>query len=84
MKREKKKKQKREEYFLKKNGKKIKRYVCQFRECRNKLKGLTYKCPYCKKEHCEKHRLPERHKCKDPTCPAEMKNSTVISYSRGT
>jgi predicted nucleic acid binding AN1-type Zn finger protein len=75
IKKEKKKEQQREEHFKKVN-KRRKYYHCQFRGCGNELKGLTYTCPYCHKRFCEKHRLPENHKCKDPRKPQEFKKGT--------
>jgi len=40
-------------------------------------------CKYCKKYHCDKHRIPEEHECSgNPMLPRELKeNSTPISYS---
>ena len=70
--REKKKEKEREEHFKRVNKEK-KHHVCQLRGCKNKLQGLIYKCPYCKKYFCEEHRLPEKHKCKNPEKPEEMK-----------
>ncbi len=72
IKKAKKKEQEREEYFKRVNKEK-KHHVCQLRGCKNKLTGLTYKCPYCHKEFCEEHRLPENHKCKNPRKPKELK-----------
>ncbi len=31
--------------------------------CREIIDGLPFKCRYCGKEFCSKHRLPEDHKC---------------------
>ena len=72
IKKTKKKEREREEYFKRVNKEK-KHYVCQLKGCKNKLTGLIYKCPYCHKKFCEEHRLPEKHKCKDPRKPQEMK-----------
>jgi predicted nucleic acid binding AN1-type Zn finger protein len=83
IKKERKKEQEREEHFKKVNKEK-KNYVCQLRGCKNKLKGLTYKCPYCHKEFCEEHRLPENHKCKNPRKPKEMKRGYGTKYSFNT
>ena len=83
VKKERKKKQEREEYFKRVNKEK-KYYVCRLRGCKNKLKGLTYQCPYCHKWFCEQHRLPEDHKCPSPRKPKEMKKGygTKKTYSR--
>jgi predicted nucleic acid binding AN1-type Zn finger protein len=72
VKREKQKAEEREEYFKRVN--KIRKYHhCQLKDCKTELSGLTYTCPYCHKEFCEKHRLPENHKCKEPRKPQEFK-----------
>jgi hypothetical protein len=46
---------------------------CGYHACKKRLKGLTYKCPYCKKTYCERHRLPEEHNCPSPQLPREMR-----------
>lgn len=46
---------------------------CGYHACKKKLKGLTYKCPYCKKTYCDRHRLPEEHNCPSPQLPREMR-----------
>jgi hypothetical protein len=33
--------------------------------CKKSLEGLPYKCRYCRKDYCSKHRLPENHNCKE-------------------
>jgi len=40
-------------------------------------------CNYCKKYHCNKHRLPEQHKCTgEVTKPKDLNlNTTPILYS---
>lgn len=50
--------------------------TCQCEGCKNKLSILSYRCPYCKKWHCETHRLPEDHLCKNPKLPSEMNKIT--------
>lgn len=60
-------------------------HICQFNKCKQKL-GTTnrYHCPYCDREFCSKHRIPEEHGCKNPKTPREMKqNSSVLSFSGG-
>lgn len=46
---------------------------CNYTSCRKMLTGLTYKCPYCHKRFCYKHRLPEDHNCPNPQLPFEMR-----------
>ena len=46
---------------------------CNYTSCRKMLTGLTYKCPYCHKRFCSKHRLPEDHNCPNPQLPEEMR-----------
>ncbi len=43
--------------------------------CKKKHKGIDkFKCHYCNYCFCEKHRLPENHKCKgNPTLPPSMR-----------
>tara|TARA_Y100000310_G_C20379669_1_gene667477 strand:- start:10 stop:312 length:303 start_codon:yes stop_codon:yes gene_type:complete len=39
--------------------------TCQFKECNKKLTLTTYFfCKDCGKYHCNRHRIPEEHKCK--------------------
>jgi hypothetical protein len=49
--------------------------ICPYNKCKRKLNYLnTFHCPYCHKYHCEKHRLPENHKCTgNPELPSYMK-----------
>lgn len=43
-----------------------------------------FKCPYCKKYHCEEHRLPEKHKCKGkPTAKGLGPKPTPESLKHG-
>ncbi|MDP3881964.1 MAG: AN1-type zinc finger domain-containing protein [Nanoarchaeota archaeon] len=44
---------------------------CQL--CNSSFNIFPYICPYCKKYHCDKHRLPEDHKCPNPKLPLYMK-----------
>jgi len=38
--------------------------------CKTKKKFPDYfYCKYCNKYHCDKHRLPEQHKCPNPKSP---------------
>jgi hypothetical protein len=54
--------------------KKYHKYICSLRKCKTKLKLVNrFKCNYCKREFCQKHRLPEEHNCKDPKLPFQMK-----------
>lgn len=47
-----------------KNKNKRHRYnYCSY--CGRKIKELPFKCKYCHKTYCSKHRLPEYHKCKE-------------------
>ena len=49
-------------------------FTCQYPKCKNKVMGTSrFRCPYCNKVFCEKHRLPEHHKCKNPKLPDSMK-----------
>lgn len=32
-------------------------------KCKRKIKDFSFKCKYCDKYHCSKHRLPEDHNC---------------------
>ena len=43
--------------------------------CNEKVSFPDYfYCKYCKKYHCDKHRLPEQHDCSgNPVLPEEMK-----------
>lgn len=44
--------------------------VCQIKFCGTKLNVInTYRCPYCNRFHCDKHRLPEEHGCTNPKNP---------------
>jgi len=63
-------------------------YICQYPKCPKGLSLLArFKCPYCKEYHCEKHRLPEDHKCENPQLPKSMKkgfgSKAIISLSTG-
>lgn len=47
---------------------------CQYPNCKKKLNFITtFHCPYCDKYHCDKHRLPENHECKNPKKPFFLK-----------
>lgn len=46
---------------------------CQLEGCGNKINAVTrYNCQYCDKDHCEDHRLPEDHGCKNPKLPNDI------------
>ncbi|MBU2652469.1 MAG: AN1-type zinc finger domain-containing protein [Bacteroidetes bacterium] len=48
--------------------------VCNFKGCKKKLNLInTYHCPYCDKDHCETHRIPEKHECESPRLPYGMR-----------
>lgn len=66
---------------LEKKKPKYKGY-CQLCKAKRGFPDYFY-CKYCRKYHCEKHRLPEKHKCSGkPKLPPEMrKGGTTISYS---
>lgn len=55
--------------------KKGNRCVCSLRNCKQKLKVVNrFRCSYCGREFCDKHRLPEDHDCRrNLTLPSEMK-----------
>jgi len=72
VKRQKKEVKKREEHFSKERT--YTHHICQFKKCKKKLGIINrYKCPYCSREFCDKHRLPENHNCKNPKLPYDMK-----------
>ncbi|SRR3989344_186738 len=49
---------------------------CEYPSCKRKINGWTrYNCPYCGKNHCEEHRLPEKHKCPNPRTPEYIKRN---------
>lgn len=50
---------------------------CEY--CHGTVKSYLdgFLCPYCKKWHCSKHRLPEKHGCANPKKPRGMKSSPV-------
>lgn len=55
---------------------------CQFKGCDEKISTLTrYECPYCHKQFCERHRLPENHNCKNPKLPDYMKRTGQKFYA---
>lgn len=41
-----------------------------------------FRCHYCNRYHCDKHRLPETHVCKNPTKPKGLHSGRII-YSKG-
>jgi len=45
---------------------------CNYKPCKKRLRGLTYRCHYCHGRFCEIHRLPEDHDCENPSLPSEM------------
>lgn len=53
------------------------KWICNY--CNKPIKGIVnqYICPYCKEEHCPKHRLPEKHGCKNPQKPSGLKTSII-------
>ena len=55
---------------------------CQLCKAEKVLPDYFY-CKYCKKYHCNKHRLPEQHKCTGKvTKPEDLNlNTTTISNS---
>ena len=55
---------------------------CQARGCKEKLTLLNYHCRYCDKKFCEKHRLPEEHRCPNPKLPIEMRKKSSLVYYR--
>ena len=60
---------KREIEFIKEKKKKIPEH-CQYIDCKTSFTLINYfYCKYCNKFHCEKHRLPEKHKCSNPKNP---------------
>ncbi len=54
---------------------------CHYKPCRKRLRGLTYKCPYCGGTFCELHRLPEEHGCEEPSLPAYMRKGYGVKQS---
>lgn len=34
-------------------------------KCKKKIEGLSFRCSYCHRYHCDEHRLPEEHECKE-------------------
>jgi len=49
---------------------------CEYENCQQELNILSYRCGYCNKWHCEKHRLPEDHNCSgNPISPPKTKGT---------
>ncbi len=45
-------------------NKKVKTMVgCSYKECKESISYLPFKCKYCGRTFCTKHRLPENHDC---------------------
>lgn len=36
---------------------------CATQKCKKSISIFRFKCSYCQKEYCTKHRLPEEHSC---------------------
>jgi len=47
---------------------------CEYKNCNEDLNPLNkFRCPYCRKYHCEEHKLPEEHGCRNPKLPYQMR-----------
>ena len=58
---------------------------CQNQDCKKNVDIIVGDCNYCKKNFCQKHRLPEDHSCQnleDCRKSAFTKNSNKLTQER--
>ena len=64
--------------------KQINNYYIKCVICKKKLHLTTdFKCIYCNRYHCDKHRLPEHHRCKGTPKGMPPRNRELYSSRKG-